>query len=105
MRARDPGSSAGLAVREAGTARLVPARIGRHACTMRKAGLSRARSSPVSLGTLGSLASKPMRPLMDDSLEGLVSKVEALHLAEDDVAIISAPGPISDEVAHRLRET
>ena len=25
---------------------------------------------------------------MDDSLEGLVSKVEALHLAEDDVAII-----------------
>ena len=42
---------------------------------------------------------------MDDSLECLVSKVEALHLAEDDVAIISAPGPISDEVAHRLRET
>lgn len=40
---------------------------------------------------------------MDDSLEGLVSKVEALHLQGDDVLVLTVQERLSDDAAGRLR--
>lgn len=40
---------------------------------------------------------------MDDSLEGLVSKVEALHLQDDSVVVLSCDWSLSDATADRLR--
>lgn len=40
---------------------------------------------------------------MSDDLDALVSQVEALHLLDDDVLVLTCPVPVSDEVAARLR--
>lgn len=40
---------------------------------------------------------------MDDSLDDLVSKVEALHLQGDDVLVLSVQQSLSDEAAARMR--
>lgn len=40
---------------------------------------------------------------MDDSLEGLVSKVEALQLQADDVLVLTVQERLSDDAAARLR--
>ena len=40
---------------------------------------------------------------MDDSLEGLVSKVEALHLQDDSVVVLSCDWSLSNETTDRLR--
>lgn len=58
---------------------------------------------PGKSGHLGSLASTPMRPPMDDSLEGLVSKVEALQLQDDSVVVLSCDWSLSDATSDRLR--
>lgn len=40
---------------------------------------------------------------MDDDLEQLVSKVEALHTAPDDVLVLTCPCPLDQEQIERLR--
>lgn len=40
---------------------------------------------------------------MDDDLEQLVSKVEALHAGPDDLLVLTCPGAIDDETQDRLR--
>jgi len=40
---------------------------------------------------------------MSDDLDALVSQVEALHLEDDDVLVLTYPHPLSDETAARLR--
>lgn len=40
---------------------------------------------------------------MSDDLDALVSQVEALHMDDDDVLVLTCPSPVSDELAARLR--